>query len=148
MSIDADWEGFQEDLQQLVAALGDFPQIAAGDVRLGIEKALLLLQGRAAEYPPAPQGSSYRRTGTLGRLWTGATRVVELGESGAFVQGRVGNATPYGPYVQDPGDQAEIHKGRWKTTDEIVADADDEIEMILSNAGAAIVQHLAEEAEG
>jgi hypothetical protein len=148
MSIDADWEGFQEELQQLTEALAEFPRIAAGDVRGGVEKALLLLQGRAAEYPPAPVGSGYRRTGTLGRLWAGATRVVELGESGAFVQGRVGNATPYSPYVQGPDDQAQVHKGRWQTTDQIVDAAGDEIGLILEDAGASIVRHLAEEAEG
>jgi len=149
VSIDADWEGFQKDLQELTQALADFPRIAAGDVRAGVEKALLLLQGRAAEYPPARQGSTYRRTGTLGRLWTSATRVVELGgESGAFVQGRVGNAVPYARFVQGPSDQAAIHRDRWLTTEQVVEQADQEIGMILDEAGGAIVRHLAEEATG
>jgi hypothetical protein len=146
MSIEADWEGFQKDLQELTAALADFPRIAAGDVRAGVEKALLLLQGRAAEYPAARAGSTYRRTGTLGRLWTSATRVVELGESGAFVQGRIGNAVPYAKWVQGAADQAQIHRDRWLTTEQVVEQADDEIGMILDDAGGSIVRHLAEEA--
>jgi len=138
---------FEGDLQQLLDALGAFPDIAQSRVSGAIEKGLLLLQGRMAVYPPAPMGSTYRRTGTLGRTWTSAARVVEM-ESGAFVSGRVGNATPYGPWVQHPEDQTAVHKAHgWKTTADVLAESENDIAEILVEAGGSIVQDLAREAE-
>jgi hypothetical protein len=134
-------------LSELLEAFANFPTIAAGEISKAVEKALLLLQGAAADYPPKPPESTYRRTGTLGRLWTSAARVVEENVSGAFVVGRVGNATPYGPYVQDPKEQAKVHRGRWKTTEQIVQEHRAEIDDILAEAGAQIVERIAEEAE-
>jgi hypothetical protein len=148
VTVDADWDGFEADVERARQALGNFPQVAGGRIRNAVERALLLLQGKAAVYPPAPSSSTYRRTGTLGRLWTSAARVVEMG-SGAFVSGRVGNATPYGPWVQDPDQQSAVHKAHgWKTTGQIVAEADGAIEQIIGTAGGEIVQDLAREIEG
>lgn len=50
----------------------------------------------------------YRRIGTLGRRWTS-----KVTGSGADVEGRVGNSTPYGPYVMGKGTQALYHAGNW-----------------------------------
>lgn len=137
------FEVFQRDLDQLMEALASFPQVAAGETGLAIEQALMLLQGDAADYPPQPADSTYRRTGTLGRLWVGARRVVQTGGSGAFVVGRVGNATPYGPYVQSPDEQAQVHQGVWRDTDQIVQDNEAGVAMILEQAGGAIVEQVA-----
>jgi len=136
-----------EGLNELMEAFANFPAIAAGEVSKAVEKALMLLQGAAADYPPEPPGSTYRRTGTLGRLWTSAKRVVEQERSGAFVVGRVDNAAPYGPYVQDPQEQAPVHRGRWKTTDQIVREHQAEVDDILAEAGARMVQQVAEAVE-
>jgi len=143
-------EQFQADLAEFMARLEDFPEIAAGQVELAIEQALMVLQGDAADYPAAPADSWYRRTGTLGRLWVAGQRVVEAapGNSAAFVMGRVGNATPYGPYVMDPQTQMPAHKGRWRTTTQVVTDNQEAINTLLAQAGAGIVAELAEEVGG
>jgi len=141
---------FQAELVEFMARLEDFPEIAAGQVELAIEQALMVLQGDAADYPAAPADSWYRRTGTLGRLWVSGQRVVEMapGNSGAFVVGRVDNATPYGPYVMDPQKQTPAHRGRWRTTAQVVADNQEAINGLLAQAGAGIVAELAEEVGG
>lgn len=144
------FEQFQAELDEFVAALEAFPEIAAGQIELAIEQTLMVLQGDAADYPAAPADSWYRRTGTLGRLWVSGQRVIEAApdSSAAFVVGRVGNATPYGPYVMDPEKQTPAHRGRWRTTMQVVADNQEAINAVLAQAGTGIVAELAEGATG
>jgi hypothetical protein len=131
-------EGYEE----LMQAFQDFPEIAQGEVEKALEKSLLLLQGAMADYPEQAADTAYRRTGTLGRLWTAATR--EVYEVSAHIwEGRMGNATPYGPYVQDPERQAPWHAGRWETTDDEVRENEQAIAAILSQAGGNIVAEMA-----
>lgn len=76
--------------------------------------------GNYSLYAP-PSVPTYTRTGDLGRHWT-----FEINTSATTVTGVLGNAVrsrktnrAYGPYVMSPEDQAEIHRGRWPTTDDI-----------------------------
>lgn len=83
------------------------------------ERGLLRMQGAMAQYPAPRTGSRYVRTGTLGRRWTSAPRVLTP------LQGRVVNNTRYGPVVQrDPSEgqpsQAWMHQGRWQTDKEVM----------------------------
>ncbi len=85
-------------------------------------------------YPPPPSGSTYRRTGTLGRRWT--TRpfrtTTEVGRE-------IGNNTEYAPMVQSDELQATVHRGRWQTdaqvlrreAPQIVRDVDATLEELL-----------------
>ena len=100
-------------LDELMAKLGKV--IAAETLRPGMERAVLFVQGQMQEYPPPPGGSTYRRTGTLGRRWTKSVTV-----SGGNVQGKVGNNTKYGPWVQSKQFQSRVHRGRWMTDEELV----------------------------
>jgi hypothetical protein len=76
--------------------------------------------GNYTLYAP-PSVPTYTRTGDLGRHWT-----FEISTSTNAVTGVLGNAVrsrrgnrAYGPYVMGPEDQAEQHRGRWPTTDDI-----------------------------
>jgi hypothetical protein len=60
--------------------------------------ALLSLVPDLATYPQQSSSTSYRRTGTLGRLWTAARPAYEAQGNG--FEARIGNATRYGPFVQ------------------------------------------------
>lgn len=64
-------------------------------------------------YPPPPPGSTYKRTGALGRGWLHRTE----GAQGVV---RLENAVPYATYVQGPR-QAWMHVGRWATVEEVWA---------------------------
>ena len=134
-------EGYEE----LMQAFQSFPEIAQGEIEKVLEKVLLLLQGAIADYPPQVSDATYRRTGTLGRLWTTAVReVYEISHS--VWGGRVGNAVPYGPYVQDPDRQAPWHADRWKTTDDVIEENEQAIAALLLQAGGNIVEEVAKEA--
>lgn len=131
-----------EGAKELIRLLKQFPDVVKKEIRGVMDKGLLLMQADAADYPPPPPGSTYRRTGTLGRLWTSAQHRFSV--KGDVLEGRVGNATPYGPYVQSEARQAAVHQGRWKTVEQIMRDAEPEINELLDQAG----RNLAREFEG
>ena len=85
-------------------------------LRPSMVRAVALLHADVATYPPEPRGSSYVRTGTLGRKWT--TRVDQsLGE----ISGRVGNNTEYAPLVQSYQFQAWMHRRTgWQTDRQVM----------------------------
>ena len=84
-------------------------------LRAPMQRAVHRLQAAMASYPPQRPGSSYRRTGTLGRRWT-----TRISESGQGITGTVGNNTAYGPFVQSEMFQASVHRGRWQTDQQIL----------------------------
>jgi hypothetical protein len=73
-------------------------------------RAVYRLQNYMQEYPPQRSGSTYVRTGTLGRRWT-----VAVHAAGNTLTGKVGNNTVYAPFVQSSRFQARVHRGRWRT---------------------------------
>ena len=77
-------------------------------LRGALNKAGIYIRGVAATYPPRRIPSAYVRTRTLGKRWA-----VKM-ESDTRV--RVGNNTPYAPYVMDDQLQTRVMKRRdWKT---------------------------------
>jgi hypothetical protein len=105
-------------MDALLRALDRYPEIAGPILGKASDAALLGLIPDLADYPAPPIDSRYRRSGTLGRLWTAARPEWEAIPSGFL--GSIGNATPYGAWVQDSHDQAWMHKNRWSTDKEIV----------------------------
>jgi len=70
------------------------------------------LQGKMSEYPPAPAGSKYVRTGFLGMSWN-KSGPATVGNS---IMVAVGNIMEYAPLVQDEERQKSFHKAHgWKT---------------------------------
>lgn len=135
-------DSFMRQLESLQAALQREADAAALEaVGQSVHKALFLLATYAAEYPPGPPNSSYRRTGTLGRLWTTATPHMTV--TGHVLDARIANATPYGPRVQDPDEQIAVHRGRWQTTEEVVQSHLDEVDAVVAQAGLVIVERVA-----
>ena len=138
-------ERFWDEAERLVAALeAEASGGAMSELQVVATQALMLLGTYAAEYPPQSADSSYRRTGTLGRLWTAAVPQVTVG--GHVLDARISNATPYGPYVQDRDRQAAQHRDRWKTTDKIVEEHVAEVGPLLARAGYEIVERVVEAA--
>jgi len=84
-------------------------------LRPPMQRAVLLLQAAMADYPPQRTGSSYVRTGTLGKKWT--TDVDDLPDG---VLGKIGNVTEYAPLVQSEQFQAAAHRGRWQTEQQML----------------------------
>ena len=65
-----------------------------------------------------------------------------MGSGADLVVGRVSNATPYAPYVQHPEKQARVHRGRWQTTDEIVAEHEGDVAEVLEESAGRIVERM------
>lgn len=135
----------QEEFDRQVANLSAALEREAADMLGGLKdtavKILMLMGTYAAKYPPPPPGSTYRRTRTLGRLWTTSDPVVTV--SGKLLNARIGNATPYGPYVQDEDLQAKVHRGRWQTTKEVIDEHKGIIEPMLKKFGLEITERIA-----
>lgn len=88
---------------------------AISTLRPPMQRSVYRLQRDMAQYPPARPGSSYIRTGTLGRRWT--TQVTETADG---LTGKAGNKTSYGPFVQSQMFQAAVHRGRWQTDEQVL----------------------------
>lgn len=125
------------DLQRALAAV---PDALAAELKDAAFAALTQIGGDLAEYPPAPTGSDYVRTGTLGRLWTSSAPT--LHGSGADFVATLGNATPYGSYVQDPDQQAWMHAGVWQTTEDVAQANATQTQDLLAAAVARAVAKL------
>lgn len=136
----ADLEVTTPNLPRLIQALRDYPQIANRILRGTLRDILVMIAGRAASYPSPPPNSTYDRTGTLGRLWTSAQPNVRVSTS--LLEGRVGNKTPYGPYVQSTDDQAWMHLGRWTTIEQYIEAAQAEANQMLDSAGEQVVKEV------
>lgn len=108
-------------------------------LRTGMKKGVLYVQSQVPGYPAPPAGSTYTRTGTLGRSVTsmqgqapGALSRVE--SVGAHSIGYIGTNIVYAPYVIDENEVAFMHKGRWWTLQNVVKGAVDGVVKIIRAA--------------
>ena len=113
-------EGIEKTIQRFSSA----PRKLTELMRKGMEASLEVLHQSVPPYPSEPQGSSYSRTGTLGRSLGsgfeggasgGKPTVYSITGSGQNVTGTFGTNLKYAKYVIDPDHQAYMHKGRWWT---------------------------------
>jgi hypothetical protein len=122
-------------LDQYTGKLSRISANMPGELKKLTTKAVLYAQSEIPGYPPPPAGSTYRRTGTLGRAVTAApgsplpslTRVESLG---AGVRGVIGGRLDYIGYVIDANKQAWMHRGRWWTLQKVIQGARGGIEKI------------------
>ncbi len=125
----------QIDDSEVLAVLG---RLASNNwLRPPMVRGLARLQADMAIYPPTRPGQRYIRgrgatnrqgrviantSQNLGKRWTS-----EINESGSGIEGRVGNSTSYGPFVQDSERQAWMHAGRWQTDEDVARQNEDAI---------------------
>lgn len=116
------------------------PELIDEQLKPAVEAGLLGLIPDLADYPPQPAGSKYVRTGTLGREWTSAEP--EFKAVGSGFEGRVGNNTPYGPYVQ--GEEQAPQNEHWQKADEVAEQHRPDIEKRLEQAVERVTRRLEE----
>jgi hypothetical protein len=84
----------------------------------GMNDATALLLRELKTYPSPPAGSTYKRTRALSNSWH-----KEIEGRGLQIRGIVGsnqNIAPYNRVVQDEEMQAQIHRGRWQTAQDVL----------------------------
>jgi hypothetical protein len=129
-------------ITQLAAAFRAAPAFAEQEMRKASDASLYLVVATLKEYPPERPGQTYVRTRLLGRTWQAARPTWQAAANG--FQGRVGNATPYGPRVQQEGNQAAVHQGRWTTDAQALEQNRDGIDEQFVGANQRTLQHIAE----
>ena len=127
-----------EGMDRLIRKFAGYP----GRLKTAMGKAmwasLLILWENVPPYPAKPQGSSYDRTGTLGRSLgvmegggkAGKPTVYSVTGSGTQTIGKFGTNLNYAQYVVDPDRQAWMHKGRWWTMKHIKNKSVDKIKAL------------------
>jgi len=133
-----------ENVEQLAAAMQQLPAAIGGGVDTATRLALQLVAGQLAGYPPPPPGTRYRRTNLLGQWWSAATPRMgyRAGAAGVAISGEIRNARPGIGYVQGE-EQAEVHRGRWRTAQQIVDEMQAQIDALLQTAGERAVNAAA-----
>lgn len=124
---------------ELLAKLAHTPDLLLQLIERAVTAGLLQLQHEMAIYPLPPAGSTYHRTGTLGRLWTSDPPLWSGRPSGWL--GSIGNATSYGPYVQDPKWQSS-HNDAWRTTQVVLDTLTGSITIRIADAIAEAIDPL------
>lgn len=89
-----------------------------------VEKGLNVVKDRLATYPEPARGQTYRRTGTLGRSWTGP----DVDTDG--LSGKIGTGLFYAKFVQGEDEQSEANRA-WETVDEALQESESEIMEIV-----------------
>lgn len=108
------------DLNPIIQALLDYPDIAEPIIQAATDSALLGLIPDLADYPPELPGQRYVRTGQLRDGWQGAQPQWQAIPSG--FEGSIENPTGYDEWVQGVRTQGRAFRGRWPT-DQAIVDA-------------------------
>lgn len=124
----------------VIAALNRAPDVLIAAIQPAVERWQLRRQAELARYPPQNPASRYRRTGTLGRKWTGSRPTWSASRSG--FESRLGNNTPYAPFVQ--GERQSRYNGAWLT----VQDAEDKGKPALEADVRAAAEQAAQQING
>jgi len=136
-----------EGLDALRERLGQGNEVVRRELLRAMTRAVVGELGRMPAYPPPPDGSWYRRTGTLGRSLTALVGQAEhaasdVQERGQDIVGLVGTNVAYASYVIGRS-QARAHRGRWWLLEESVLSHRSEIEAEFEDAAARIVEAMA-----
>lgn len=87
----------------------------------------IYLEGQIPPYPPERPAQKYVRTGALGRSY--GTEVEAIGN---LTIETLTVGVPYAHWVVDENKQAWMHRGRWWTAQQVLADARDGIVAIYT----------------
>ena len=97
-------------ITKAMRALDGFDKVAKQEIEHATQDNIQWGHDFLGKYPPKPHGSTYVRTGTLGRRWQHT-----VNEFSGGIRAILSNPTEYMPYVQDEVMQAKVHRGRWPT---------------------------------
>lgn len=123
---------------EIARALREADTTVLDGIQQAVERWQLKRIPELARYPGQPPSSRYRRSGTLGRAWTSAKPSWSASSSG--FSSKLGNSTPYGPFVQ--GTPQARGMGAWRQAEEIAQDARGQLEGEVQAAISTAEQQL------
>lgn len=111
---------------------------------------LLVMNESVPGYPAAPENSSYRRTGTLGRTlgadigpsMGGGDNIFSVTQIGGSWEGHFGTNLEYAPYVIGDGSQSKAHQKRWWVLSDVAERAMPKIERVWQLMADAVAKFL------
>ena len=127
----------------LAQRMQKYPKELEREMEKTMKQSLVHIQGSVPAYPPPPPGSSYIRTGTLGRSIGigGRAEIYEVKRIGGGYEARLGTRLSYAPYVIGE-DQASMHAGRWWTMKTVASKATPGIERLFRAMSERLVAYL------
>lgn len=135
-----------EGVKEIQARLTQYPGKFGEVLHETLQTSMTVLDESKPEYPPKPTGSTYVRTGTLGRtLGSGNSyngiRTVKPGQ-GRLMSAEWGSRLKYAPYVIGEKEQAWMHKGRWWTVATVASRAKPKIEALFRQMTEVLAKWL------
>ena len=137
-------------LDELIRRMQAFPTQLKAAMDATMDAAMLVLWENVPPYPPPPDGSTYTRTGTLGRTLgsgpgggkaSGTPEVYEVRELGGGYVGRFGTNLEYAPYVIGDDDQAR-HMQHWWKIGSIAGKSEEKIRGLFATLAEKLAQFL------
>jgi hypothetical protein len=128
------------DMADIGRTMSRYPQQLDKGMEEATRASLLTLQESVPSYPGTPAGSTYRRTGTLGRTLGaggGSPDIFQTRKLGSGFEGRFGSRLNYAPYVIGDGTQARW-MGHWWALSEVARRAKPKIERIWNMLAEAM----------
>lgn len=138
-------------LKELIDSMRRYPLELAKTTTVAMAASLNTLWENVPPYPRPPEGSKYRRTGTLGRTLgsgqaggtSGEPDIYTVKQLGAGnVQGVFGTSLDYSSYVIGDTQQAAVHQGRWWTMKTIAEKSAEKINKIWQSVGDKLAAFL------
>ena len=139
-------------LDELHARFRQFPEKYSKAVAKTLQASLLVLQGSVPAYPRKPSGSTYRRTGLLGRSLgssetggkVGKPDISETIKAHGYQEAHFGTRLKYAPYVV--GDRAAQQSSRmkhwWTVPQTVLEKAMPKINKAFERLGIALAKYL------
>lgn len=138
-------------LKELRRRFRRFPKVYRREVKATLNAGLGVLWENVPPYPPQPQGSTYKRTGTLGRslgsdMGGGKTQgqpdIFEVRKQGPNMDvGKFGTRTEYAPYVIGDKQQAQ-QNAHWWTISTIADNAKGKILRLFKDMARDLARFL------
>lgn len=128
-------------LDEIIRAFDALPQQVNSDVRESLRPVLRDMKGRLATYPGERPNQRYRRTGRLGRGWTG-TQERYVVRGGGGIDLTLTNPVDYVDRVQGD-DQSIYFLGRWETASAVLTSYELDITVAVEDGVVHAMRRLA-----
>jgi hypothetical protein len=138
-------------LQEIIQRMQKYPEKLKEGLTAALDAALLILWENVPPYPPPPEGSTYRRTGTLGKTLGTSDGGGQSGKPDIYTVKPLGSANfeahfgtnlDYAPYVIGDKTQAWMHKGRWWIMRDVATAAKTKITNVFRMLGETMKKWL------